>query len=1005
MRYFLYATRLFAGLLVCCACLAVPAARADEAFIPFLDGLYERGYGDLAVDYLKQVSVRSDLPADFRAVLDLEMATALRVAAAETLNADESAQKLTAAQEYLEKFLKEHADHPRAAAAFVAFGDLASERGDKVLALALRAAKKDPKTPLFLDARKDFDEARPKYAKAVELYQTQFVAAVDEEKKAAEAAAEKPVRRPVRTSRVAAPTKVEIAESQLLGARFKLGGADYKLGRTYTDKKDPKRKAAFLAAIKEFDGIYQYNRQLRVGLYAHLYHGKAADEMGDELLALDVYDEVLANAPEGNVKIEPEWENLFAEVERSRLEIKLAEAQVLEVQMKTADAEIKRDEIITEAEDWMRERYAKPPQQRSLAYQSIAMLLAETELEKAKKLEGDERKKIEQHAKLLLTKAAAIPGPYMQEAILLKRTLSHVEGGGEFNDIKEALAVGDDAAKGARWDEALAAYQAGLEMAKASKLAADQKLIPVTRMALAGAYFYSGKTAEALDAAEALATDKTTDPKVAPTAAALAVNAALSLYIASGGKPEALERLMKITDFTVKTWPELSQADEARIALGKVNLAQSKPQEAIKVFEAVNPASDHYPSALYWAGMTRWVLHLRERQSAGADQAALAAERKKIVEELTGSLEAARTKQAAGGPPDKGVPDTTLLLAEVYLDGNEPALAVPLLDPVIAGMQKDKPKSLDKFTLRACTDGVRAYIATAEMAKAEGVANLLMAVGEDVPAVNNVLLKFVSTVKNNWKTAEATLIGGKADAKALSAATAAVAANKQLLGKMIEPMAKRKELGLVGTVLVGDTCFELGLNDKAGQMYQFVIDHEGDPAFVGNDPHVKSAITRVRSRLIGIKRAEKKYAEALTDVDKLIADNPRSLEPRMERGRILQGWSEEDSKHFRDAVAQWTELRTMLQRMRGKKPPEYYEVIYNAAFCLVQEAKQLKTKDERELKASQAEQLLKSTRTYNPNLSGPEMVAKYDVLLIEAMAIQGRKPQPPAAANPQAANK
>ncbi|HEY5315067.1 MAG TPA: tetratricopeptide repeat protein, partial [Pirellulales bacterium] len=588
MRYFLSAPRLCAFLLVCCACSAAPTARADEAFIPFLDGLYERGYGELAVDYLKQLSGRSDLPADFRAVLDLEMATALRVAAAETLNADESAQWLATAQDHLQKFLKEHADHPRAAAAFVAFGDLASERGDKVLALALRAKGKEP-SPLFLDARKDFEDARPKYEKAVELYETQFNAAVAEEKKAAEAAADKPPRRVVRPGKVQPPTKVEIAESQLLGARFKLGGADYKLGRTYTDKKDPKRKAAFMAAIQEFDRIYQYNRQLRVGLYAHLYHGKSADEMGDEQLAVDVYDEVLANAPpDGNVKIEPEWENLFAEVERSRLEIKLADAQLLDVQKKPADADTKRDEVIADAEEWVRLYYRTQPQQRSLAYQNIAMLLAETELEKAKKLEGDDRKKLEGQAKQLLTKAAAIPGPYMQEAILLKRTLSHIVGGAKFIDIKEALAVGDDAAKGARWDEAIEAYQAGLEMAKASKLAADRKLIPVTRMALAGGYLYSGKTAEALDAFEALAHDPTTDPKSAPVAAAMAVDAALKLYIGSGGKPEApeaLDRLMKITDFTVKTWPKLSQADEARLALGKVNLARRKPQEAIQVFE------------------------------------------------------------------------------------------------------------------------------------------------------------------------------------------------------------------------------------------------------------------------------------------------------------------------------------------------------------------------------------------------------------------------------------
>ncbi|HEY5314570.1 MAG TPA: hypothetical protein VIK18_18705, partial [Pirellulales bacterium] len=408
--------------------------------------------------------------------------------------------------------------------------------------------------------------------------------------------------------------------------------------------------------------------------------------------------------------------------------------------------------------------------------------------------------------------------------------------------------------------------------------------------------------------------------------------------------------------------------------------------------------------ALYLAGMTRWIVYLGQRQSAGADQTALASDRQKIVHELTASLDSASKRQAAGGAPDKGVPDTSLLLAEVYLDGNEPALAVPLLDPIIAGMQKDKPKSLDKFTLRACTDSVRAYIATAEMTKAEGVADLLLKVGEDVPQVNNVLLKFVSTVKNNWKQAEAKLIQANADAKTLAAAKAAVTANKQLLGKMVEPLAKRKQLGLVGLVLVGNTCVELGLNDKARELYQHALDMAQDPAAAAGGSNVLAALPGVRAQLIGILRSEKKYEEALKQVDKLIADNPRALEPRMERGRILQGWSESEPKHFPDAVAQWTELRTMLQRMR-KKPAEYFEVVYNASFCLLEEARQAKQKDARVLKAGQAESLLKSTRTYSPNLSGPEMVAKYEVLLGQAGVMLGRPPRQPAAANPQAANK
>ena len=56
------------------------------------------------------------------------------------------------------------------------------------------------------------------------------------------------------------------------------------------------------------------------GLYAHMWHGKTTEELGDLQTALDIYDEVLANAPEPTERgpstgLEP----LFAQVEQFRL--------------------------------------------------------------------------------------------------------------------------------------------------------------------------------------------------------------------------------------------------------------------------------------------------------------------------------------------------------------------------------------------------------------------------------------------------------------------------------------------------------------------------------------------------------------------------------------------------------------------------------------------------------------------------------------------------------------
>ncbi len=85
---------------------------AGEPYAEFLRGLYDRGYGEAALEYIKFISDREDLPEDVRATLDLETANALRASARETQNADESAARLASAQDHLDKFLKDHPDNP-----------------------------------------------------------------------------------------------------------------------------------------------------------------------------------------------------------------------------------------------------------------------------------------------------------------------------------------------------------------------------------------------------------------------------------------------------------------------------------------------------------------------------------------------------------------------------------------------------------------------------------------------------------------------------------------------------------------------------------------------------------------------------------------------------------------------------------------------------------------------------------------------------------------------------
>jgi tetratricopeptide (TPR) repeat protein len=206
--------------------------------------------------------------------------------------------------------------------------------------------------------------------------------------------------------------------------------------------------------------------------------------------------------------------------------------------------------------------------------------------------------------------------------------------------------------------------------------------------------------------------------------------------------------------------------------------------------------------------------------------------------------------------------------------------------------------------------------------------------------------------------------------------------------QLLDKLVARQQHAFADLVYIADSYAKLAVNDKARDQYDRIIKAaEADPNILPAKTG-PAAVTRVRAQLVGLLRNDGKFQEAMQQVDQLIKNNPRDLAPLMEKGRILQSWSEADPKHYDEAVAHWTDLRTRLSRMQ-KKPPEFYEVVYNAASCLLAQAKKAGDKN----KALQAEQLLKSTMVLSPSLSGPDMVAKYNDLLKTAIEMQGRSAQ------------
>lgn len=951
-----------AGLVLC---LFVGRGRAEEPYLDFLRGLHEQGYGELSILYLEKIKTHPSLPEDLKTTFDLEMATSLRVAAEETPNADLKQKHLVDAQVLLDKFLKEHAQHESAAKAQLTSGDISLYRAQNTLPLALRDKMK--RDVLLAETRKLLADARPKFEQAVALYKTQVDALQSGGKKI--------------TGRVAERAAAEVT-GMWLTARFKLATVDFNLGLTYPEMKDPKRKEALTKAAKGFDGIFQENRSGRVGVYAHMWEGKAREEMEDFITALDIYDEVMSAQPERASASQAQWMAMFHEVNRYRLML-LGRTKNYE-------------KLIADATIWMAENQS---QKRSNGYQGIALELAKAHLELAKTLQGAEAAKSVQQAKQLLAAIVEIRSDFQKEAILIKRLSS---GGEEapLSTFDEAIAIGDAATKAAgeaqtladaktNWQQAEAAFTRAIELSADVK---DKTRVLAARFTLAYTQLMTGKPAVSYETAFTLA--KEPGYAKAPAAAALAVNAAMAFYGQTKDKT-ALDKINESTEMLLKQFPQHAEADDARIARGKLKLIQGDAPGAVEIFKSVNPVSDRYPVALQLAGATHWSLYVDGKRRADS---AAAANRQTAVDLLQQSLAEFRKSTGSGQGP--ALQETQLLLAEMHLEQNETAAALPLLQPLVDNLKSKPLTSLDRTSLRILVSALRTYAAENKTPQAVEVGQLLLNAGDDLPVVNGVLIEFAKIVRADWKRTANELLAAQESKEEgrINNAKLAEAASRESLIKVITQIGTRKQIDLGGLVYLAETSQDLGQtyrelgenekaveqNDKARAQFQAILDRAAaDPAFA---KVATKATTRIRSQLIGLLRADGKFEEALPQVEALLKEQPNALEPLMEKGNILQTLAEKDPKRYEEAVQWWTRIRLKLASSPGKKPVEYYEVIYNCAVCLAAQKK-----PETNL---QATQLLNSTLALSPDLDSPDRVEQYKALLKQLPAAPKSAPAP-----------
>jgi tetratricopeptide (TPR) repeat protein len=182
------------------------------------------------------------------------------------------------------------------------------------------------------------------------------------------------------------------------------------------------------------------------------------------------------------------------------------------------------------------------------------------------------------------------------------------------------------------------------------------------------------------------------------------------------------------------------------------------------------------------------------------------------------------------------------------------------------------------------------------------------------------------------------------------------------------------------------------VESKAGQTYEslkwagdnmLTLNHpkEAEDVFhrvlklLENDPKAKSApgaadrVLHTRLKLAASLRGQGRFGEAESMIAQLLQENPRVIEPMMERGYLLEDIAAAGKGSWAAAFAEWQKLAQRLGAARTK-PTEYYEAWYHAALALSKENKR-----------KEAKQTLASVIRLSARSIGPEMKQKYQTLL------------------------
>jgi len=988
------------------------SALATDRDLAYLHALESRGFGDVAVNYLETLDKKDQVSPAVRDVFDLEMSKGLR---AEAQNPPDPAQRgalLSQSQKFLDQFVKNNPNHAEALQAQITSAEMMFDHAQETISGIRLVKEKTEKTTALTQARGELAQVKAVLQPAVDKLAAQLKALGPRPTKIVKGVI---VLKDLTHKEKEQQDKREELQFDLIRTQGELALVDYFTAQTYTEPTDEeKKKVALNMAYKSLDAYYQQHRgddplsQLgRSGfigaLVAHTWSGKASEEIGNKSLAKDLYDEVLESFPELPEK------GQIVKVEANGSEPALARAKYYSLQLIASDPKQEK-QYLAQAEEFLTTPIYKKLFRGEWGYQATSLdvakrLLATAEKETDAKLKSSMLKE----ALDILKDMASVRSEFQDEATQLRLAVSR---GANPTNVDEAIEFIRLAYKDKDWGKVEALCQSALELLKKSNkkdaeikslqgsiqdwLAESQIQPMLEKFNKEREPFNQDKyvawAAEGLKAAQ--------DNKksvIAPKAASFAVYCAAVLYgkarsdeqgartpsekaAATKEKAEASKRLQEVADFLLTSFPNSSEADEARLSLAKAKWSDGNVAEAITAFESINPKSEKYPEALKLIGELKVEQFEAELRKPAKEQDPALVEKYRVaaVKALTGSVDQLISALKPGDPIPEELIKTQLLLAQVHMQVKEYAEAVKVLQPLIAAANAAAGKSpLNETMLKIFSAAVKAYMAMDDFKNAGEVGNKLIDLGPDIRSVNVVLVDFVRRLDIELKDLRDKLdkLADAAPAETESL-RARVSSIKGMMSTMVGKLAKRTELDANMMVYLGSLFTDIDDFEGAKAQYQKVQEL----------PEANEKLKMwVGAQLVDILGKEGSLEKATDEIAKLREKKPNNLDFMIVEAKLWQEWGQKDVSKYDTAIQKWTDIRKRLQRQKLSQGGVYYDAVYNAAFCCLMEANKFALNPGKKAdaihKAEDGEKVLKSELIPNPNLNGPPTVKRFKDLL------------------------